>query len=165
MRRKAPLTMMELMVMTVVFALCAALCLQAFVKSDALSRRAEARDQAVALCQSVAEIIQHYGGVLPAVAEGKSDAGMVMGSVNAMEGKMACWYDGEWNAISHTLASTAEAAVNRPPEGAVYRLSAEEQDAGMPGLGSAVVQVTDLREDEVLFRVEVCWQKGVSSNG
>lgn len=165
MRRKAPLTMMELMVMTVVFALCAALCLQAFVKSDALSRRSEARDQAVVLCQSVAEIIQHYGGVLPAAAEGKSDTVMAMGSVNAVDGKMAYWYDEDWNAIRHILASTAEIAVNDPPEGAVYRLSAEEQDSGMPGLGSAVVQVTDLREDEVLFRIEVSWQKGVTPNG
>ena len=37
MRSKAPLLLMEQMVMLLVFALAAALCLQAFVKSDGLS--------------------------------------------------------------------------------------------------------------------------------
>ena len=47
MRSKAPLILMEQMVMLLVFALAAALCLQAFVKSDALSSRGEARDRAL----------------------------------------------------------------------------------------------------------------------
>ena len=38
MRSKAPLVMMEQMVMLLVFALAAALCLQAFVRSDAQSK-------------------------------------------------------------------------------------------------------------------------------
>ena len=41
-RSKAPLAMMEQMVMLLVFALAAALCLQAFVKSDGMSKRGEA---------------------------------------------------------------------------------------------------------------------------
>ena len=41
MRSKAPLILMEQMVMLLVFALAAALCLQAFVKSDSLSSRSE----------------------------------------------------------------------------------------------------------------------------
>ena len=50
MRSKAPLILMEQMVMLLVFALAAALCLQAFVKSDELSARGEARDRAAVLC-------------------------------------------------------------------------------------------------------------------
>ena len=38
MKSKAPLALMEQMVMLLVFALAAALCLQAFVQSDRLSR-------------------------------------------------------------------------------------------------------------------------------
>ena len=49
MKSKAPLLLMEQMVMLLVFALAAALCLQAFVKSDGLSRRSEARDRAMTL--------------------------------------------------------------------------------------------------------------------
>ena len=45
MRSKAPLVMMEQMVMLLVFALAAALCLQAFVKSDQLSQQGEVRDR------------------------------------------------------------------------------------------------------------------------
>ena len=62
MRSKAPLMMMEQMVMLLVFALAAALCLQAFVKSDEMSRRSEARDRAVAEAQNAAELIRYYGG-------------------------------------------------------------------------------------------------------
>ena len=63
MKSKAPLLLMEQMVMLLVFALAAALCLQAFVKSDAVSRRSGDRDRAVVLCQSAAEAIRHTGDV------------------------------------------------------------------------------------------------------
>ena len=41
MKSKAPLMLMEQMIMLLVFALAAALCLQAFVKSEQLSSRSE----------------------------------------------------------------------------------------------------------------------------
>ncbi len=47
MKSKAPLVMMEQMVMILVFALAAALCLQAFVLSNSLSEQGQARDQAL----------------------------------------------------------------------------------------------------------------------
>ena len=62
MKSKAPLLLMEQMVMLLVFALAAALCLQAFVKSDGLSGNSEARDRAVTLCQTAAETVRHSGG-------------------------------------------------------------------------------------------------------
>ena len=58
MRQRPPLILMEQMIMLLVFALAAALCLQAFVKSDGISKRSEARDRAVILCQNVAETLQ-----------------------------------------------------------------------------------------------------------
>ena len=69
MRSKAPLALMEQMVMLLVFALAAALCLQAFVQSDAISQRSEARDRAVELAQSVAEVVKSCHGDLAAAAE------------------------------------------------------------------------------------------------
>ena len=62
MKSRAPLALMEQMVMLLVFALAAALCLQAFVRSDNISRQSEARDRAAMLVQSAAEAIQAYGG-------------------------------------------------------------------------------------------------------
>ena len=56
MKSKAPLLLMEQMIMLLVFSLAAALCLQAFVKSDASSRRIQNRDAAVNLVQNVAEV-------------------------------------------------------------------------------------------------------------
>ena len=61
MKHKPPLILMEQMVMLLVFALAAALCLQAFVKSDGLSKDSEVRDQAVTLCQNAAETLRHFG--------------------------------------------------------------------------------------------------------
>ena len=46
MRSKAPLALMEQMVMVLVFALAAALCLQAFALADRISRQNAERDQA-----------------------------------------------------------------------------------------------------------------------
>ena len=62
MKSKAPLLLMEQMIMLLVFALAAALCLQAFVKSDASSRRIQNRDAAVNLVQNVAEVARSRGG-------------------------------------------------------------------------------------------------------
>ena len=62
MKSKAPLMLMEQMIMLLVFALAAALCLQAFVKSEQLSSRSENRDRAVTIAQTAAETIRHCGG-------------------------------------------------------------------------------------------------------
>lgn len=62
MRSKAPLAMMEQLVMVLVFALAAALCLQVFVLSDRMSEQAAQRDRAVILAQNTAELLKHSGG-------------------------------------------------------------------------------------------------------
>lgn len=65
MKSKAPLVMMEQMVMILVFALAAALCMRAFVLSSSLSEEAERRDIAVLLCENAAESckgMQKLGG-------------------------------------------------------------------------------------------------------
>lgn len=149
MRSRAPLALMEQMVMIVVFALAAALCLQAFVKSDALSRRSEARDRAVLLAQSVAEAVRHSGGdVDGAVAE-------VTGARPAEAPGRQAWgvdYDGDWNVLTDG--------------GAAYRLTVRPVDAAVAGLGRvsvAVSAVTDGGED-TLFQIEAAWQE-VSGHG
>ena len=62
MRSKVPLAMMEQLVMVLVFALAAALCLQVFVLSDKTSRRNEARDRAVLEAQNTAEELKSLRG-------------------------------------------------------------------------------------------------------
>ena len=62
MKSKAPLTLMEQLIMILVFALAAALCLQAFAAADRSSRESALRDQAVAEAQNAAEVLKGYGG-------------------------------------------------------------------------------------------------------
>lgn len=152
MKRKAPLSMMELMVMIAVFALSATLCLQAFVKSDRVSRRVEARDRASVLCQSVAEVIRHNGG----------DIGAALTKVNGdppLQGSDLVWYeyyDENWK-------------VTPEPDFpySMYLLQVTEVDSYVRGLGRAQVEafVWNNGEMESLLSIEVSWQKEVTGRG
>ena len=61
MKSKAPLAMMEQIVMVLVFALAAALCLQTFVLSGKISKKTEAKNRAVTEVQNAAEIVKNIG--------------------------------------------------------------------------------------------------------
>ena len=58
MKNKASLALMEQLMILLVFALCAALCLQAFVGADRIARENEARDEAAILAQNTAESLK-----------------------------------------------------------------------------------------------------------
>lgn len=64
MRNKAPLAMMEQLVMLLVFALAAALCLQAFVMADGMSERNAQKDAAIISVQNAAETVKACCGDL-----------------------------------------------------------------------------------------------------
>ena len=65
MRSKTPLVLMEQLVMVLVFAMAAAICLQVFGLSDRLSKENEARAEAALLAQNTAEELKSsYGEVL-----------------------------------------------------------------------------------------------------
>ena len=76
MRSKAPLALMEQLVMVLVFALAAALCVQAFVLSDQTSRRNEARDRAVLEAQNAAEELKSVHGDFQQMTELYGAVGM-----------------------------------------------------------------------------------------
>ena len=61
MRSRSPLVLMEQLVMILVFALAAALCLQVFVFADRVSARSEQTDRAVLVCQNTAETLKAAG--------------------------------------------------------------------------------------------------------
>ena len=62
MKNKTPLPLMEQLIMVLVFALTAALCLQGFSLADRISHRQEAREKAVVLSQSMAEALKASSG-------------------------------------------------------------------------------------------------------
>lgn len=149
MKSRAPLLLMEQMVMLVVFALAAALCVQAFVRSDASSARNEARDEAVVLCQNAAEAIRHSGGNFNEVAE---KLGLELGQGGAMS---RC-YDENWQPVDFDTCGMGLAP-------AAYRLSIHAVLDTPSGLGKASVSVSEA-EGEALFEIEVAWQE-VSPHG
>ena len=151
MRSKAPLAMMEQMVMILVFALAAALCLQAFVKSDQISRASEERDQAAALCQSAAEAIQHSGSV-------ETGLGLACGTAPGQRDGFGFFvgYDENWEVLTY----------DGRPQSSAYTLRAVELDSGVDGLGKANVEAFAWNggEMESIFAIEVAWQE-VSAHG
>ena len=142
MKSRSSLAMMEQLVMLAVFALAAALCLQAFVKSDKMSRNSEARDRAMTLCQSAAEAIRHSGGDLEKAAE---LLGIPYGAYAQEEPAFSAHYQEDW-----TLSDTREYA---------YVLRAERTDSGVPGLGRARVEASAADGAGVLFTLDICWQE------
>ena len=65
MRSKTPLVLMEQLVMVLVFAMAAAICLQVFSLSDRLSKENEAKAEAALLAQNTAEELKaSYGEAL-----------------------------------------------------------------------------------------------------
>lgn len=63
MKSKAPLVMMEQIVMVLVFALAAALCLQTFVLSGKISKMTEAKKRAAVEAQNAAEAMKNGDAV------------------------------------------------------------------------------------------------------
>lgn len=137
MKSKAPLVMMEQMVMILVFALAAALCLQAFVLSDRMSEESQARDTAVVLCQDAAEVLRDSGGDMAAAAA-------LLGAGQYEEDSLMVDYDKGWGKAQGSMR---------------YTLGASRQESGVPGLGSATVWVRGEAEDKELFRLNVSWQE------
>lgn len=145
---KTPLLLMEQMIMLLVFALAAAICLQAFVKADAWSEQSVAQDQAVAVTQSAAETIRHYGSV--------SDSALMQAAAT-----LGAEYDSETN--SFTIEYDENWQVDEF-DGA-YTLKASVMDSGLPGLAKAEVWVQDNAHDHGVFRLEVAWQTEVNGSG
>lgn len=58
MRSKASLFLMEQLVMVLVFALAAAVCLQVFVRAEEISAETARRDEAVVIAQNAAELLK-----------------------------------------------------------------------------------------------------------
>ena len=79
MKSRAPLVLMELVVMVLVFALASALCLHAFVLSRQLAHRSLLADEALLLAQNAAETLKLTGGDLQtadAQLGGQAQAGL-----------------------------------------------------------------------------------------
>lgn len=68
MKNKTPLVLMEQLIMVLVFALAAAMCVGMFAKADKRAEETKFRDDAVVLAQNGAEVIKACGGDLEETA-------------------------------------------------------------------------------------------------
>ena len=147
MRSKSLLALMEQLVMVLVFALAAALCLQVFVFSQRVSKQNEAMDRAVMECQRAAETLKAAGGDM---AHAQKTAMTQMGG-QLSQGVWCVSYDAQWN-------------VTENGESGVYLLAARGQPAPVEGLCRADVWVCEEESGEQLFSLTVAWQE-VGGNG
>ena len=69
MKSKASLLLMEQLVMILIFAVAAALCLQIFAGAQNLSRETKVQDEAVILAQNAAELLKATGGDIQAAQD------------------------------------------------------------------------------------------------
>lgn len=144
MRSKAPLALMEQLIMVLVFALAAALCLQAFVRADTLSREHEQLDEAVRLAQNTAEVCK--------VCRGNGDELTTRLGGQLEQGLWYAWFD-------ETLTLTDD------PSQAAYMVDISPQPSQVEGLGSAVVSVFLSDGQEAIFTLPLAWQEEVGDHG
>lgn len=136
MKNKAPLALMEQILMVLVFALAAALCLQTFAFASQMLHRCEAKDRAVLVVQNAAEVWKSNRGDAQMCAQklgGESDAGT--------------WqirYDADWEESGEDEAK--------------YLVQAEPVATNDPQLGCADITARTVDGDN-LFQVRVAWQE------
>ena len=136
MKSKAPLAMMEQIVMVLVFALSAALCVQVFVLSDRTSRENEARDGAAVMAQNTAEQIKSVRGDFARAAE---------------------LYGGGWNGQMWGASLGAD-WTPAAADAAVYHVLAAPSETGRPLLGGATVAVYTA-DGDCLCTLTAAWQE------
>lgn len=68
MRNKAPLALLEQILMLLIFALAAVICLRVFLWSDDASRQSTRRDDALVHAQTMVETMKAHGGDFAAAA-------------------------------------------------------------------------------------------------
>ncbi len=138
-RSKTPLALMEQLVMVLVFALAAALCVQVFVLADQTSRRDEERDRALLEAQNAAEALKSADeSYFSALSAASGDGGWSIS------------YDAGWQSV--TDASTVS-----------YHLLILLTDSGQDDLWTAQVQVYT-GEGDLLVDLPVAGQE-VSLDG
>lgn len=106
MKSRAPLALMEQMVMLLVFAVAAALCMQAFVKSDEISLKNRAKSGASLAAQNIAETIRHSGKSPQSAFEEAADrlGGNYESTADKVCGRVTFFYDEDWNAGEESYA-------------------------------------------------------------
>jgi hypothetical protein len=129
MKHKAPLAMIEQLVMLLVFALAAALCIQVFALAGRMSQREATRSGALLVAQNAAEML-------------KSTAGDYA--------EAAALYGGEWNGAVWVLEvpDAAGCRVEVTPEASAQPLLGEADVTAYAADGKVLVQLPVAWQEE-----------------
>ncbi len=132
---KAPLMLMEQVIMVLVFALVSAVCIRAFALARTTSVRMGDRDHAVNVSQTLAETLKACDGDTEEVCErlgGESDGK-----------RLVFYYDSDWK---ETAASSASFSMT----------FAQEKSDGFCRYGR--ITVSDVSDRQEIFSMRVAWQ-------
>lgn len=141
-KNKATLALIEQIIMVLVFALAAAVCLNCFVWADSASAQLTARDQAVLAVENAAEAIQNQRGDFAAAA-------LLLPKADGGKDHLLQRFDADWQPLADN--DTAEEA---------YVLQAQRTGSADAYLGRAWVVVSRAGGEEI-FAVEIAWQEEV----
>jgi len=144
MKSKAPLALMEQLVMLLVFALAAAVCVWIFVASDQLSRNNEAVSRAAMAAQTAAEEMKNRGESFEWLYSGYEDFW------TQTEEAWVLVLDHDWNPVNK---KDAENGVSEK-----YRLEVRE-DMGERVSGLIQVRIEVTEGNETLFSIPAAWQE------
>ena len=133
MRNKAPLAIIEQVLMLLVFALATVLCLKAFVWADTRSLESAQRDKAIVQAQSAAETLKSCGDYA-------LSAELFGGTWD--ENNWIVQYDSDWN------QTTSDGA---------FILKVSPQESKLKYLSTASVEV--FKDDTNLASLHVSWQE------
>ena len=143
MKSKAPLSLIELAVGILIFAISAAVCISVFVRADRISRESALRDRALLHAENVAEAVSFCAGDLSGAAR------LLGGSYDGTQLTVA--YDENWN------------TENAQVEKASYLLVITEEESNVPGLGCAGIRVENRPEGRELVSFRTGWQKALEA--
>lgn len=136
MRSKAPLVLIEQIIMLLVFSIAAAICVRAFVYADQLSLEKELRDQAIIKAQTVAETYKYYSGN---AENALNDIGGIIEN-----NKWITYWDGRWNICDDSQSQ--------------YKIVVTNEKNNVKGLGTAELKVFSIDGKQIII-LPVAWQE------
>lgn len=137
--------LLEPLLMLLVFALAAAICLRVFVSANALSRQGERQDRALLQAENVVALLQ----------AGHGDVAPVSHYLNAAPAEVS--------ALQYTYCLDENAA---PCDAAAATLYLVITRLPSPdGLGQAEVTVANIQDGQILLALPAAWQEPLSKEG
>lgn len=131
---------MEQLLMILIFALTASMCLRGFVLSDRLSKEQQNKNRAVTLVQNAAELLKNTSGDYEQA---------LLQAGDSSPGDYCICYDRSWE-------------ITEDSADAVYTLRFVPVKSEISLLETACIQMET--QKEILFSIDVGWQE-VSDNG